>query len=99
MIYPIRPCPWCKYTPKFIMYLDKPTWLPRFRCISECCTVNPESKYVPIRKTSKTCPIRLQEKIEKLIYMWNQNNPIPAREGVEFDFEKIIQEEKIHNAS
>jgi hypothetical protein len=88
-VYPIKPCPWCKTTPKFLMFLDKQTWTPKFLCSNSKCLVRPESQYVSIRKTSKTNPERLKNKIEKLINSWNEGNPINAYEGLEFDFEEI----------
>lgn len=88
-IYPIKPCPWCKMTPKFVMWFDKPTFLPHFKCETTSCTVQPESRYVPIRNTSKKDPERFRSKIELMILHWNRENPIPAYEGLEFDFDDI----------
>jgi len=91
--YPIKPCPWCKKTPKFHMYLSNPTWLPEFRCENSDCLVNPKSKYVPIRNTSKKNAESMRIRIEKMINRWNEHNPIEAYEGLIFDFEEIVENE------
>jgi hypothetical protein len=93
-LYAIKPCPWCKKTPRFYMFLghrNSPieTWLPEIQCRSDDCKVQPKSKYVAIRKNQKINSIIIKEKIEKAIANWNDNNPMIAIEGIELDFDKI----------
>ena len=75
------------------MYLDDETWTPHFKCWGDLCMVKPKSMYVAVRNSAKTDPMRFKEKIEKAISYWNDNNPMTAFEGVEFDFEEIIKTE------
>lgn len=97
-LYPIKPCPWCKKTPRFYMFLGHlnapvETWLPEIQCRGEGCKVHPKSKYIPIRKKQKANPIIIKEKIEKVIAYWNDDNPMIATEGIELDFEKIVKDQ------
>lgn len=91
--FEVCPCPWCKVTPKFCMDLDAITWVPHLECINSLCNVQPKSKYVSIRKTSKTSPPMLLEKMKTLFGRWNNNNPVKAYEAMEFDFEEIVRKE------
>jgi len=93
-IYPIKPCPWCKKTPYFSMDYNRETWLPKFLCINQSCSVKPISQYVAIRNTSKVSIARLKMKFEQLINDWNETNPCIAYEGMDFDFEEIAREGK-----
>lgn len=88
----IKPCPWCKKTPSFCMFLNDLTWTPRLEC-NNICNVSPKSKYVPIRKKQKYNAEIIKEKIIRMIMMWNENSPINAYEALSFDFEKIADEE------
>jgi hypothetical protein len=103
LIIPISPCPWCKETPEFILYFDSwdhkipssnNTWIPKIACKNQNCTVQPESKPVPIRRTSKTDFERLKEKIIQVFDNWNIGNPVKATHGKEIDFDKILEEGK-----
>ena len=85
-IYPLKPCPWCKETPKFFMGILQ-TWMPCIKCQNDACTVQPKSKYVPIRKKQKENPVILKEKIERVISRWNEDNPMVATEGFAIDFD------------
>jgi hypothetical protein len=95
--YPLKPCPWCKTTPKFKMYygvLNKPqeTFLPEVYCENVSCKVNPKSKYVAIRKLQRFNPLILKNKIERAIENWNSGNEYQAKEGIQLDFEEIAKE-------
>lgn len=79
------------------MYLDEITWRPQLICFNLSCNVQPISKYIAIRKTSKINALRIQERIERMINLWNQNNPIDAYEGLQFDFEEIAETEIKHH--
>lgn len=90
-IYPLKPCPWCKKTPRFYMMYEE-TWLPHIYCANNDCKVQPKSKYVPIRKKQKIDLQTIKDKIEILIGYWNDNNPMIAHEGIELDYIEIIKE-------
>ncbi len=85
-IIAIKPCPWCKKTPRFTMWLNKEIWLPHLECINSTCNVNPKSKYVPIRKRQKKSISIIEMKIKKCILNWNEFNPCEAYEALEFNF-------------
>ena len=89
----IKPCPWCKKTPKFIMMLDVITWLPYIQCQNHECHVRPKSQYVPIRKSQKYEWSLIREKIRLCIGKWNLENPCKEYEGLEFDFMGICRGE------
>jgi hypothetical protein len=95
LIYPLKPCPWCKYLPRFVMYYEDKTWLPHLWCNNSICNVQPKSKKVPIRKAQKKNKDTLRIKIEKAFFYWNHNNPIEATEGMIFDYDAILQEKMI----
>jgi len=95
----IAPCPWCKKTPKFIMYLSDRTWLPKLTCVNDKCLVQPCSKSVPIRKKQKFNKEVIREKISLMISRWNIDNPLKAVEGCEFDWEEISHEESTRSGS
>jgi hypothetical protein len=94
VIYPLSPCPWCRYLPTLKFYFVESTWRPKLICDSSCCTVNPESKPQNVRKTCKTDLERLKEKMKDLFDSWNKGNPFPADIGLEIDFDFIIAEGK-----
>lgn len=93
IVIPIAPCPWCRKTPKFRMYLALTTWTPKLQCENEKCLVKPESKYISIRKKQRYNPEIIKQKIEKMISQWNTNAPYNPYEGFEFDFEEIAAKE------
>src|SRR5271167_3430894 len=93
-IYPLKPCPWCRKTPKFYMFLGaggqkQETWLPEIHCSNYECSMVAKTKYIPIRKKQKKDPVVIKEKLERLIARWNDNNPLIATEGIELDFIEI----------
>jgi hypothetical protein len=94
-IVAVCPCPWCRKTPVFQMYMIKEeTWTPNLKCINEKCLVQPISKYIPIRKKQKYSSVIIGVKIKNMIKQWNQENPYPAYEGLVFDFDKVAEEER-----
>lgn len=90
----IAPCPWCKVTPKFKMYLNDLTWRPHLKCEYAYCPVNPVSKCVNIRKTQKYSALAIRDKIHIMVSQWNIHNPCKAYEGMVFEYEKIAREER-----
>ena len=99
-IYPLKPCPWCKTTPKFYMMYRvgkklEDTYLPEIYCENEDCKVHPRSKYVPIRKKQRFDKQIIKDKIERAIGYWNDGNPMIATEGIEIDFEEIANYKEI----
>lgn len=93
--YPIKTCPWCGETGKFSM--DTPldeTWMPRIKCKNFKCEVQPQTKYIPIRKAQRSNPQVLKEKIETVIKKWNDGNCGFINEGFELDFERIAKDFK-----
>lgn len=76
----IKPCPWCKYTGRFILDVNRETWLPQVKCLTPQCQMKPGGRYQAIRKTSKKDILRFKEKVFKAISYWNENNPIPPYE-------------------
>lgn len=92
-IIPVSCCPWCKELPKFEMFFTDRTWLPVLHCKNEECSVNPKSKYVPIRKRQRYDAQELRVRINKMILLWNRENPFPPISGFEFDFEEIATNE------
>ena len=99
VVIPVCPCPWCRATPSFVMWLDDQTWTPKLICNNRNCWVQPESQYVPIRKQQIFRADVIKRKIEQMIDNWNKTNPIAAYEGMEFDFDKIAEDEKIKRSS
>jgi len=93
-MYPLKICPWCKCTPELYMIYNLETWLPEIRCKNTLCTVQPKTKYIPIRKIQKKDPNIIKSKIERLIDYWNNSNPMIAKEGIELDFNLIAQEKQ-----
>ena len=69
------------------------TWLPHVYCNNLYCTVQPKAKYVPIRKKQKFNPEIVKEKIGKAISHWNTGNPCTATEGIELDFQDIVEKQ------
>jgi hypothetical protein len=67
------------------------TWMPHFECWNSLCTVHPKSHTRPIRKSQKYDADKIRWKIEFVINAWNLNNPIKAYEGMQFDFDDIVQ--------
>jgi hypothetical protein len=98
-IFAIKPCPWCKKTPTFYMILDRDTWLPQLKCLNGACDVQPFSKYIPIRKDQKYSAPIIHVKIQDMIKKWNDNNPMTATEGIEFNFQEIADNEKKYQDS
>lgn len=92
IVYPLKPCPWCKVLPNLKFYFTRETWRPTIVCINEYCRVNPEGKPQNIRKTCKTDLERLKRKMENLFVDWNMQNPTSVKEGKEIDFDKILEE-------
>jgi len=93
-IYPLKVCPWCQKTPQFNMFYSAETWLPKIMCINKKCTVQPISKYIPIRKKQKKNPEIIKNKIEKAIDNWNSNNPMDAIQGIKLNFEDVAKEKE-----
>lgn len=96
-IYPVKPCPWCKRTATFYMFYGakgrlEETFMPKIKCMNGLCTVQPESKPIPIRKKQRFDVDILKIKIEKAIINWNAGNPQVATEGIKLDFEAIAKE-------
>lgn len=92
-ILSLRPCPWCKRTPRFSMYLNQITWTPTLRCEYHKCQVKPESQHVNIRKGQKYDPSAIRQKIIRLFNSWNTGNDYTAYEGKEFDWVEIAKNE------
>lgn len=93
-IYPLKLCPWCKKTPKFYMLMGtkestEGTYCPYIKCENHECMVMPKTKHVPIRKGQRFDKEVLKIKLDKLIGFWNNDNPMPANEGIELDIEDI----------
>ena len=87
---PLKPCPWCRKTPKMNMTLgcdSKPdeTWVWKIFCD---CNVRVETS-VSLRKTAKTKVERLLMKLDDLFYKWNQMNPLPAYEKKVIDIREV----------
>jgi hypothetical protein len=97
IIYPLKPCPWCRKTPVLYMFMGtdnklEKTYLPVVKCNNLNCTVQPKTKSVPIRKNQRFDAKIIKIKIERLVAYWNENNPLVATEGFEIDFEASIKE-------
>lgn len=93
----LKPCPWCNQTPDLILPIDDRentdgTWLWKIRCNWIECRIKPISPYVSIRKTTKNDIYRLNMKLERLAYMWNNENPRIARDKKRIEIKKIIKE-------
>ena len=88
---PLKPCPWCKKTPKLLMPLDngmkeeEETWMWKIYCD---CDVH-SGAHISIRKTSKTNLIRFLDKVDELFNKWNENNPVKAYEKKILDLKMI----------
>ncbi len=67
------------------------TWIWKIRCTNGTCKMNPESPYVPIRKTTKGDPSRLAMKLGELADKWNIGNDYPAYEYKVVDVSELIQ--------
>jgi len=90
--YIIKPCPWCKVTPKLdIPYKDDSTWLIKVRCNSVSCSVKPNGRYVPVRNTTKHNWQKFQDKIALAISYWNVNNPIEPTHMTKVDFTPMMR--------
>ncbi len=87
----LKPCPWCKTTPKLTMPLDQArevedrTWVWRIHCD---CRVSSEAK-VSIRNTSKTNLQRFLDKLDELFDKWNGTNLHKAYEKKVLDLKMI----------
>ena len=88
--YPIKVCPWCYQTPSFDFALDDDTWLLKIKCRNEICKVNPQSKYVPVRKTQKSEYPKLRQKIELCFMNWNDSLGTKAKDAFNIDYPKIL---------
>lgn len=88
---PLKPCPWCKKTPKLLMPLDQKgdtedkTWMWKIYCD---CDVH-SGAHTSIRNTSKTNLTRFLEKVDELFNKWNENNPVKAYEKKILDLKMI----------
>lgn len=88
--FPLKVCPWCGLTPRFIMHTPlEETWIPRIECWNDNCSVQPKSKYVPIRKSQRANASIIKSKIEKVVDFWNSGDLFFKNEGFELDFEEI----------
>jgi hypothetical protein len=76
----IKPCPWCRETPKVSLPYSNETWQWKIKCLNGLCLMQPESPYVNIRKTQKTDLNHICFKVEKLVNKWNTNNPFPVKD-------------------
>lgn len=94
VIYPLKPCPWCKCSPTLKFYFSRETWRTTIICDSDFCRVNPKGKPENIPKTCKTDLERLKRKMQNLFDNWNISNPTSAKEGKEIDFDMILEEGK-----
>jgi hypothetical protein len=93
VIYPLKSCPWCNKTANFHMDCSPDqTWIPKILCKNSNCQVNPQTKYIPIRKKQRENPIIIKEKIERLIKIWNDGNLDFNNEGFKIDYEKIVKD-------
>ena len=92
-LFPVKACPWCGKTGSFYMLTpqDK-TWLARIKCKNYACPVQPEGKYVPIRKSQRGKKEVLREKVVRCLEKWNSGNLLYNNEGFGLDFEKIETE-------
>lgn len=70
------------------------TWIPRIECWNHKCTVMPKSKFVPIRKSQRSSPEILEEKITKVVGFWNSGNCGYKNEGFMIDCEEIADDFK-----
>ena len=73
----IKPCPWCKKTPRLSLGTDRYEEAPFVWFISCCndgCMVNPSTKAITIRKTQRYNVGIMYYKIRKLIDLWNTGN-------------------------
>lgn len=92
-ILAICPCPWCKKTPRFWIFMGSgETYLIEIECINENCSVKPKGKIVPIRKSQKKSPNEIQQRIIRCLNFWNKDNPIPAYEAIKISPQKIAAE-------
>lgn len=87
---PLKPCPWCKKTPKLLMPLDQKdagdeTWMWKIYCD---CDVH-SGAHISIRNTSKTNLGRFLDKVDELFNKWNENNPVKAYEKKILDLKMI----------
>lgn len=85
----LKPCPWCKKTPDMQMPTWDDTWKWTIRCANTMCGVQPESKHVSVRNTSKTLLSRFVQKVDQLASNWNQGNDYKAFEKKVIDLSKI----------
>ena len=88
---PVKACPWCREIPSFSFGLDKETWLPRVKCMNEKCNVQPEGKYVPIRKSQKLTYAITKCKIQEAIAHWNEGLDMPYEKAFVVDYQKIME--------
>lgn len=71
---------------------EKETWLPHIRCENPYCPVQPKSKYVPIRNTSKIIESEFWKRLDKAIDNWDLMNPSSATIGIYIDFSDTIKQ-------
>lgn len=71
----IKPCPWCRETPKISFPYEQETWEWYIFCQNIHCLMKPRSPQVWIRKTQKADLNKICFKVEKLVLKWNTNNP------------------------
>jgi hypothetical protein len=93
------PCPWCKITPKMWLSYDEninsgKTWSWWIWCTNNDCKIQPKSKTVSVRKTSKISKEKMIEKLNILQNMWNDNNPRIASEKHLVDLDFLIEQGK-----
>ncbi len=86
----IKPCPWCKRTPKFTIPVDEPgTWNAFLGCAYRDCKIHPATKIIGIRRTSKTIFARFRDKICLMVASWNTGNSLLPYEATLIDLSRI----------
>jgi len=77
--YVPKPCPWCGETPCFKLPISgKKTWLWSIKCLNSMCSMNPETRKIGIRNTTKMDIERQESKVQELVDIWNRGNPMEA---------------------
>ncbi len=90
----IYPCPWCKKTPEVSLpyqFHSKNSWSWQIKCMNADCKMQPETKIVAIRNTTKTDAVAIMYKLEKLVSIWNTGNDCAAKDWKVIDLEPILR--------
>lgn len=96
----IKPCPWCKVTPRLVIPVnDAGTWNAKISCEGYAprtasnqghrCAISPTTRIVGIRNTTKILFYPFVKKVGRLLWLWNEGNPMMSTHISPLDLSRI----------